>query len=346
MESKIKLHMNPSQVRGFNVDKNTTEATLNALGVYAMDELPASITTPSISTPLQFLQYFYPKAIRTVTAARKIDELIGRDIVASWEDEEVVTPIVERLGMARPYGDYNSTVYSSVNVNYERRTIMRSEDGIQVNMLEEQRAAKNKINIAEEKRNAAIEALAIEQNRIGFFGYNDGENRTYGFLNDPNLPAYSTVATGASTSTQWTNKTFQEICADIRTAFSALRTKSGDLFDPYNDECTLAMSSNRREAFTTTTDMGIDVEMWVKKNFPKCRIISVPELDEVNGGANVFYLFANRIGENNVWAQLVVTALRSLGVERNLKGYAEAYSNATAGVILNCPVGVVRYTGI
>lgn len=342
----IKLHMNPSQVRGYDINKNTTEATLNALGVYAMDSLPASITTPSISTPLQFLQYFMPKAIYTATAARKIDELVGRNIVASWEDEEVVTPVIERLGGVRPYGDFVSTQLSSVNVNYERRTIVRFETGIEVTTLEEQRAAKAKINNAEQKRNAAITALAIEQNRIGFYGYNDGQNRTYGFLNDPNLPAYSTVATGASTSTQWKYKTFQEIIADIRAAFSALLVKSGALFDPVADESTLALSLSCQEYLSVTTDYGQSVMDWIKKTYPKCRIVSAPELDAANGGANVFYLYTSRINDTDVWAQNVVTTLRSLGVERTIKGYAEAYSNATAGVMLNAPIGLVRYTGI
>ena len=343
----IKLEMNPSQVRGFSIDKHTTEETLNTLGVYAMDALPASVTTATVSTPLQFLQYFCPNAIRIATAARKIDELIGRTVVASWEDQEIVTPVIEQLGGVRPYGDYTSTILSSVNVNYERRTIERFETGIEVTLLEEQRAAKQRLNSAEEKRNAAVTALAIELNRIGFFGYNDGSNRTYGFLNDPNLPAYVTVAQGAGLQTTWQSKTFDEICTDIRTAFSALRVKTGDLFDPYKDECTLAVSSAVREYLTKTTQLGgYDVERWIKETFKGCRIVSAPELNQVNGGANVFYLYADKIEGRKVFDHNVVTALRSLGVERTLKGYAEAYSNATAGVMLNMPIGVVRYTGV
>ena len=346
MESNIRLSMSPSQVRGFKVEKNTTEATLQALGVFAMDELPAGLTTASVSSPIQFLQHIMPTAIYIATAARKIDELIGRNIVASWEMHEVITPVIERLGGARPYGDYTTTQMSSININYEKRTIARFEDGMQVSILEEERASKYKVNIAEEKRKAAIDALAIEMNRIGFFGYNDGTNRTYGFLNDPNLPSYKTVASGKSSSTEWKNKTFLEICSDIRTAFAELRVKSGDLFDPYNDESTLAISLSSVEYLSSVTELGISVRGWINSTYPKCKILSAPELDKANGGANIFYLYASKINDTNVFSQNVVTTLKTLGVERNIKGYAESYSNATAGVILNSPVGLVRYTGI
>lgn len=346
MESNIKLQLSPSQVRGYKVTGNTTMETLHTLGVYAMDSLPDNITTATVSTPLQFLQYIAPNSIYTATAARKIDELIGRNIVASWEDHELVFPIVERLGSARPYGDYTTTQMSSVNVNFERRNIVRMEEGMQVSTLEEERAAKFKLNIAEEKRKAAVTSLAIEMNRIGFYGYNDGTNRTYGFLNDPNLPAYVSVATGASTSTQWSHKTFLEICSDVRTAMASLRVKSGDLFDPYGNDATMVASTAKIEYLSTVTEHGISVREWINKTYPKLKIMSAPEMDGANGGADVFYLFADKIDNTNVFSQNVVTALKTLGVERTMKGYAEAYSNATAGVMLNVPVGLVRYTGI
>ena len=73
---------------------------------------------------------------------------------------------------------------------------------------------------------AAAVALEIERNRVGFRGYNNGNNRTYGFLNSVDLPAYVTVSNGASGSSEWSTKTFLEIVADLRGAFSELRTQS------------------------------------------------------------------------------------------------------------------------
>ena len=361
MESKVKLELRPDQVRGFKMPKNCSAAALDCLGITAdphafidgsapkfaaMDSIQGTQTTPSVMTPIQFLQYFAPEAIEVVTAKRTIDELIGRDIVASWEDSEVVSTVVEHTGSARPYGDTTTTVLSNINLNFEPRSVVRFEEGFEVNLLEEARASKVKINVAAEKRNALSESMAIELNNVGFNGYNGGNNRTYGFLNDPNLPAYTTVATGASTSTNWSSKTFLEICADIRTAVQALRTRSGNNLNPQADEMTMAISSNVYEYLSTTSTYGNSVMDWIKTNYPKMRIIPAIELDEANGGANVFYIFADRIKGKKVFAQNVVQTLRLLGVARREKGYTEAYTNATAGVMLRYPIGVVRYTGI
>jgi hypothetical protein len=87
-------------------------------------------------------------------------------------------------------------------------------------------------------------ALDIQRNRVGFVGYNGGANRTYGFLNDPSLPAYSNVPNGASASPTWASKTYLEIIADIRGMVQALRTQMGDNIDPAKDKMTLALATN------------------------------------------------------------------------------------------------------
>ena len=352
MLSNIKLQMTPSQVREYHVAQDTALETLERLGIQmtnrtvSMDAAVPGITTPSVVTPLQFLQHYLPTPIRTVTSPRKIDELVGRNIVADWCDEEVVTTVIESKGSARPYGDYTSIPLASFNVNFEKRTIVRFEEGIEVTKLDQERANKIRINIASEKREAASTSLAIELNRIGFYGYNDGKNRTYGFLNEPSLPAYTTVATGAASNTKWSTKTYLEICADIRTAVAALRVRSGDLFDPYTDSFTMAISLSAVEYLSVVSNYGNSVRDWIKETYPSCKIVSCVELDKANGGSNVFYLYAEKIDGKPVWANNVVTVYRMLGNEQKIKGYQEGYSNATSGIMLNYPVGIVRYTGI
>ena len=77
-----------------------------------------------------------------------------------------------------------------------------------VGRLEELRAAAIRSNSPENKRGAAANSLEIERNRVGFNGYNNGANRTYGFLNSTDLPAYVNVPNGASGSSLWSMKTF------------------------------------------------------------------------------------------------------------------------------------------
>ena len=357
--SKVRSHIPAQKVRSFAWDSRTTENTLDKLGIgynkaalnemksfYGMDAAVAGVTTPSVSTPIQFLQYWLPDSVEVVTAAREADAILGLDFVGDWHDESVVQTILERTGQAVPYGDHTNIPFSSWNTNYEVRDIVRFEEGIQVGVLEEARAGAMNISSQTEKRAAAAESLAIEFNNVAFFGYNEGNNKTYGFLNDPNLPSYVTVATGSGGTTTWASKTYEEITADIRTAFAALRTQSGNLFKPERDASVLSLSVAIMEYLNVENQFGKSVYDFIKQNYPNARIESAVQLDGANGGANVFYLHAESINGKPVVRQLGVERFRLIGVEKKAKVFLEDYSNATAGVLVSQPIGIVRYTGV
>ena len=357
--AEIKMSIPADKVRAYAMDADTTETTLSNLGVnytdaairefmsYAEDAAPDLQTAPSASTPVQFLQHWLPEVIKVVTRARVADRLLGRTIAGSWSDEEVVATVIEHVGQARPYGDKTNLNLAEWNTNFERRTIVRFEEDLEVGALEEQRAARMRINSAAEKRLAAAEALAISMNDVAFNGYSDGLNRTYGILNDPNLGSYVTVAQGANSNTTWASKTFNEICNDIKVAMAALRVQSGSNFDPYADASVLGVADTCVDMLSTMNAYGNKSVMeWLKETYPKCRVESVPQFSGANATANVFYLIAETINGRKVVDQYVQDTLRLLGVEKKAKGYLEAYSNATAGVLVGMPIGVVRYTGI
>lgn len=318
----------------------------------AADSIQALTTVASINTPVQFLQNWLPGFVMVITAARKIDELVGMATIGSWEDEEIVQGIMELTGTAVPYGDYTNVPLSSWNVNFEIRNVVRFEEGNFVGRLEEARAARMRVNSGESKREASAEVLEIQRNGIGFFGYNDGANKTYGFLNDPNLPAYITVAdSGTNSSTLWSQKTFLEICADIRTAIVQLRTQSKDRIDPESLQLTLALPTDAVDYLSVTSDFGISVREWMKEAYPKIRVVSAPELNQANSGDNVLYLYAERVPDNSTdggatFIQVVPAKFMVVGVAKTAKGSEEDYSNATAGLMLKRPYAVVRYTGI
>ncbi len=56
--------------------------------------------------------------MKVITAARKIDEIIGIDTVGSWEDQEIVQGIVEPAGTAVEYGDQASIPLTSRNASF------------------------------------------------------------------------------------------------------------------------------------------------------------------------------------------------------------------------------------
>lgn len=331
---------------GIGMDSRVVDRMMDA-----MDSLTATVTTGSIGTPVQFLQSWLPGFVGVVTAARKIDELVGIQTIGSWEDEEIVQGAMEVTGTSVPYGDYTNTPFSSWNVNFERRTIVRFEEGMRVGALDEARSAKMRVNSAEGKREGAALALEIQRNRIGLYGYNSGANRTYGFLNDPALPAYADVATGVSTSKAWGTKTFLEITADIREAAGALEAQAGGMIDTTSDAITLAIPTSHATYLTITSDFGVSVQDWMKKTFANIRVVKVPELNGANGGASVFYLYAEKTNDSSTdgghtFVQAVPAKFQVLGVQKLAKGYEEAYTNATAGVMVKRPWAVIRRSAI
>lgn len=350
-------------VRPFNMSQDAVEQfeALSKIGIGldsrsidkmmdAMDALTPTLTTGSIGTPVQFLQAWLPGFVSIVTAPRKIDELVGIQTIGSWEDEEVVQGVMEVTGTSLPYGDYTNIPFSSWNTNFERRTIVRFEEGMRVGALDEARSAKMRVNSAEGKREGAALALEIQRNKIGLNGYNSGNNRTYGFLNDPSLSAYVTVTAGVG-GLLWSQKTFLEIIRDIRMAAAALETQSNGLIDVANDNVTLAIPTSRGTYLSVVSDYGVSVQDWINKTFKNMRIVKVPELDGANGGASVFYLYGEQTKDNStdggkVFIQPVPAKFKVLGVQKLAKGYEEAYTNATAGVLCKRPWAVVRRSGI
>lgn len=329
----------------------TSKYLRDAVRVAMDDQQGLSVTAASMTTPVQFLQNWLPGFVHAIFAARKADELMGVTTSGSWEDEEIVQGVLEPVGNAVPYGDYTNVPLASWNTNFVRRTIYRGEKGLKVGYLEEARAARIRVDSYGEKRAAAAQALEIQRNLIGFNGFNSGNNLTYGFLNDPGLPAYVTVAAGASSSTLWSSKTFLEITADIRSAAASLQNQSQDNINPEDTDTTLAVATAVYQYLSVTSDFGISVRDWISKTYPRMRVVSAPQLNSANGGANVFYLYAERVEDGGsdggrVWEHVVPARFQALGVEKQAKGSIEDYVNATAGAMCKRPYAVVRRSGV
>lgn len=358
MKSNVKFSIPAQKVKAYAMDGKTTETTLDALGIhytklamrefkaFATDAAPALQTTPSNMTPVQFLQFWIGEMVEVVTASRDADNILGREFAGSWEDEEIVQPVIEFSGQARPYGDKTALNLADFNVNYETRTIVRMEQDVEVGKLESLRAAKQRIDAQGSKRHAASLSLAISANDIAFYGYNGGVNKTYGLLNDPNLPAYTTVADGSAGTSEWNTKTFNEIVSDIKSWFAQLRVQTGNNFKPERDASVMALPVGVIDALQTVNPLGgISVWDWLGKTYPKCRVESAIQLDGANAGDNVAYLMAESVAGMKVIGQYMQDALRLIGVEQKAKGFLECYSNATAGVMVRVPVGIARFTG-
>src|SRR5574337_524901 len=147
------------KLAGLGIDQAwASKAAKYAMDSAAMDDPQGGVLTASIGTPVQFLQAWLPGFVRAAFKIRTIDEIVGISTVGEWHDEEVVQGAIESMGDAVPYGDLSNIPFSSWNVNFERRTIVRFEKGFMVGRLEEARAGAMRVSSQAEKRIAAATA--------------------------------------------------------------------------------------------------------------------------------------------------------------------------------------------
>lgn len=325
----------------------------NALSV-AMDAgLTQPVTTSSAGVPVQFLQEFLQGVVHILTTARRGDVLAPVMTVGDWSDEEIVLTILEHLGQPELYKDHGDIPIAAWNSTYERRTIVRFELGAEMSKLDEDRSAKAGFNSMDEKRAAVALAFEILRNEIFFYGFNEGTNRTYGFLNDPNLPAFVTLPDGAGGDSTWESKTVAERVTDIVTAVSTLRTQSGSQVDPESMSLKLAVASSIKDLMNESDESftnGMTVNEWLTKNYPNITVEAIPEFDGADGGEDVFYLYAENVegsgtdgGETVI--QAVPTKMTALNTVQTMRGVREGYTNATAGCFVKRGYAVVRYSG-
>lgn len=351
--SKLHSHISGRNARSFTADQNDAayrqlEKFAIGLDGMAFDAAPLSpLGTASIPALNQELQTWLPGFVATATAPMKIDEILGLTAAGNWADHEVVQKTLEHVGEAKEYGDNANTHLASWNVNYVRRGVVRFEDGFRVGKLEEARSAAIDVNSASEKRAAAVMSLNIKRNDVGFNGYNstNGTN-VYGLLNDPSLPAYE------SATATWAASAAEVIYEQIKTALSLLRTVSKDLIDPTSHSITLACATAVVDQLNKTNQYGITVYDLLAKNYPQLRIVSAPQFDAADGGDNVAYFIADTVVDgvstdgNQAIVQIVPSRYQVLGSTITAKGYEEAATNATAGVMVKRPYAVQRLSGI
>lgn len=81
------------------------------------------------------------------------------------------------------------------------------------NIKEMRSAAYGNVPLEQRRANAARRAIAQKENTLAFFG--DAASNTPGFINAANITSVSIPATGTGSTTQWVNKTPDQILFDM-----------------------------------------------------------------------------------------------------------------------------------
>jgi hypothetical protein len=280
---------------------NMTARMMHQMGVsgFAMDAaLQPTLTTASVTTPIQFLQKWLPGFVGIITAARKIDEILGMATAGDWDDEEVVQGTLEGTAGGALYGDYTNVPLSSWNVTFEARTIVRWEQGMRAGVLEEGRAGKVAINSAETKRNASPPS-SLKFSATTWPSAASTAATTHLRLLERPRPAFGRAVPWHrhGQATAWADKNFAQIQADIRLMVSTLRSQSQDTIDPETTPLTLVLPTNVVDYLTTTTDQGVSVRAWMTEAYPKIRVVSAPQMELAIAGDNGAYLQAETVND-------------------------------------------------
>lgn len=311
-----------------------------------MDAAPNPQTTPSNVTPVQFAQFWLTDPIKIITRARSLDKVLGRTVVGTWETEQIVATILERIGQPGLYGDFTKAPLANWNLNFETRDNVRFEMGIEVGKLEELRASQMRMSAYAMKRDAMAEAFNILTNNVGWFGYRaDSKNfagtskKIYGLVNDPGI----TMETLGRTT--WAGAvTMDNIVTDIQTMVTDRVTALNGNYDPETDSALLALPNKEYVQLGKINAYGISARDWLAKTYPTIRVVSCAELDSATADNDgVALLIVDKVVGDTSAQQLITSALRLVGVQPMAKGSYEVYSCSTAGSLVRYPLAVGAY---
>lgn len=312
-----------------------------------MDAAPNPQTAPTAVTPVQFAQYWLTDPIKIITRGRSLDKVVGRTLVGTWDTEQIVATIMERIGQPGLYGDFTKAPLANWNVNFETRDNVRFEMGIEIGKLEKARASQMRLNSYALKRDAMAEAFAILMNNVGWYGYRtDSANfagttkKVYGLLNDPNITAVPNLGTA-----DWAadSVTMDTIVSDIQSIVTTAVANLKGNYDPETDSATLALPITQFVQLGKINTYGISARDWLAKTYPKIRVVSCAELVGALSSTDVALFIVDKVVGDTTVQQMVTSALRLVGVQPNAKGSYEVYSCSTAGTLVRYPLGYSVY---
>lgn len=317
----------------------------------AMDAVNNLVTTPSMPTENNALSAYLNGTVLAITAKNTSSYLLGEVIVGSWFMDTIKQKILEHIGAAKEYSDFDGIeTRPTFNSNMEKRNIVRFQSGFRVGELERNKDAAGGINSVLTKRQAAIISLNKAQDDVQIYGWRNGDNLTYGWLNDPSLPAYVTLPNGASGKSTFADLTYKEQQNRITAGLTALRKNSGDQVDPEIDPIELHIASDVVDVLSDENEQGKSIRKWLAEVYPNVTIKSSRVFNGAHGGDNVFYLFATSVGGTGddggaTVKNLIVTKARNMSVYQQHTIYEEKLMNASAGAMVCRPFAVYRASG-
>lgn len=303
---------------------------------------PGLITTTNAGVPWYLVNYVDPEIIEIAVAPMMAAVIAGEAKKGDWTTKTSQFPVAERIGETTAYGDWNNNGSTNANYNWESRQSYYFQTVSQWGQQELAIAAEARLDHAAQINRASMLTIQKTMNAMYFFGVAGLEN--YGLLNDPTLPAsISPGATGTGNSPLWSEKTGDEIYADLQALYAQLVLQGNGTINK-RMPMVLAMSNTSEANFTKTNSFGINVPDLVKKNFPGLRIEAAPEYDTTAG--ELVQLFVENINATKTVQCGFTEKLRAHPVIPDLSGWRQKKSAGGWGAIWKQPYACASMLGV
>ena len=206
--------------------------------------------------------------IKSQTYDIKYPELKARKLipVSSEADpgaENIFYRQYDQSGIAKIIANYADDLPDADVVGKEYSAVVKTLGASYKYSIQEMRAAVyGNVPLEQRKANAARRAIAQKENRIAFFG--DALTGLVGLFTAPNVTSVAIPATGAGATTQWVNKTPDQILFDMNTLANTVVSTSLGIENPDTMLLPLAqfnyVASTARSGFSDKTILNYFLE--------------------------------------------------------------------------------------
>lgn len=326
---------------------------VKAKHIIGVDNAAPFVTAPNINVVAGALQYIRPKAIETLTAPRVSDKIARAEKFGKWGDRVVVIKQKEYTGKTSADDGLTSDgLQVKTNYTYVSRGVYYYTTGWLSTDLQEATTDGIQENYRADQAEAAMRTLAIDRNKFFFNGVAVAGSAApiYGFLNEPSLGAYTTVAAnGTSNSTYWSAKTPEDIYNDVVAAINQLYVQSNGVVEDElaNGKIKIAIAAGSLGQLDRTNSYGVTARRLLKETYgDKVVFEAVPQLNSADSNSDCMYVIFDMEGEDSTLLNGYVEMARAYPLFTKDSVVSQKISGATAGAIVQYPWAIVRVNGL
>lgn len=311
----------------------------------AMDS--ASVTAPSVGAPSALYTYLDPRIVEILFGVTNANRFFAPVKKGSWTDDFTQFPVEEISGNVGPYADYGDGPSSDTNHEFPVRQSFRYQTSLKYGDLEVAKLGVAGIDLASRKQTAAAQVIAIAENKFQFYGVKG--LKSYGLLNDPNLPASITPISVGGKST-WADKVAANpsdaaniVFNDVMKLWGELASNNGGNVD-VNNRIVLGVSNKVISYLTIPNAYGKTAKTLLTENFSSIEIVQAPELS--TGSGEMLYMVVPELFGEPTGECAFSERFRMGRLVAETSSFRQKASAATWGCVIRRPSLVATMLGV